>query len=143
MGLVFGQDDVNETLLLVVPVISSALGILWFGNHVAIIRIGAYIGTELWVWTPSWELWLTECEPTELHLWNRIWWPTVQLIFCGAPVTILATGPILYVGSFAEWSLWSTGLVLTAYLATASTLLRTLPRPRTEPQARAGTGADD
>jgi hypothetical protein len=142
MGLVFGQD-VDETFLLVVPVISPALGILWFGNHVHIIRIGNYIGTMLWTWTPSWELWLTECEPNELRWWNRTWWPTVQLIFCGPPAVILATGPFLQVGSVTEWTLWSMGFVLTAYLAIASTLLSKIARPADRPQEGAGTGADD
>lgn len=142
MGLVFGQN-VDETFLLVVPVLSSALGILWFVNHVTIIRIGAYIGTKLWIWTPSWELWLTQCEPTELGWWNRTWWPTVQLTFCGPPAVILVTGPLLYVSSVTEWALWSMGVVLTAYLATASTLLRMLQRPADGTQEGVGTGAGD
>jgi hypothetical protein len=128
IGLVFGHDG-DRALLLIVPVVGPALGILWFGNHVAIVRIGTYIATKLWLWTPSWEIWLAECEPTEHHWWNQTWWPTVQLLFCGVPVTILATGPPSHVNTFADWALWSAGLIVTGYLVIASSLLRRLSRP--------------
>jgi hypothetical protein len=137
IGLVLGRNA-DRTLLLVLPVLSSALGLLWFGNHVAIIRMGTYIGTELWIWTPSWELWLTRAEaaPKQDRWWNRTWWPTMQLLFCGPPIAALALGLPLDDHSLLTWALWSTGLILTAYLVIASSLLRRLPRPQRRRQGR-------
>jgi hypothetical protein len=130
VGLVFGRN-VDGTLLLVLPVLSSALGLLWFSNHVAITRIATYIGTELWIWTPSWELWLTDAKysPKQARWSHRTLWPTVQLIFCGPPIAALAIGLPLHDSSCATWALWFAGLALTVYLATASSFLRRLPRP--------------
>lgn len=128
VGLVFGRNA-DHSLLLLLPILSPALGLLWFGNHVAIIRIGSYIGAELWVWEPSWELWLTRVEPTHGGWWNHTWWPVIQLIFCGAPAVALSVTVPFERHSPAIWgAMWATGAALTAYLAVASSLLRRLPR---------------
>jgi len=126
-GLVFGHNA-DRTLLLTLAIVSPALGVLWFGNHLAIARLGSYIAAELWIWEPSWELWLRRVEPDHGGWWNHTWWPMVQLIFCGAPLAALGIALPIHDSSAAVWGLWCVGFVMTAYLAMASTFLRRRPR---------------
>jgi hypothetical protein len=134
MGVVYGRSA-DRTLLLLLPILSPALGLLWFGTHIAILRIGAYIGRVLWIWTPSWELWLGNTEASEDRWWHRTWAPTVLLVFCGAPLAALSTVRPFGSGSLTQWLLWSSGLALTSFLVVTSVQIWRFPRC-VDPKAR-------
>jgi uncharacterized membrane protein len=105
--------NADRGLILVMPLLSSALGLLWCGHHIDIARIATYIRLELWVWDPSWEHWASE-RPHRRH-WTRSFWWAVVLAFCGIPLGALAIGLPLHRGSLAIWALWSAGVVVTVF----------------------------
>jgi uncharacterized membrane protein len=119
-GLVLGRN-VDPSLILAIPLLSSALGLMWFGHHVDIEGIGTYLRRELWQWEPSWEHWIGEHR--HARWWDRTFWFAVVLVFCGAPFAALAIGLPKQDASLAEWLLWSVGVVLTLS-TTARFLLR-------------------
>jgi len=111
-GLVLGRNA-DRSLLLVVPVVSPALGFLWFGHHLDIARIGKYIGRQLWVWEPSWEAWCRDAARLHKRWWDQTFWTSLILMFCGAPTIALIIGLPARTSSTATWLLWSGGVVLT------------------------------
>jgi hypothetical protein len=111
-GLVLGRNA-DRSLILVVPFLSSALGLLWCGHHVDIARIGAYIRFELWDWVPSWEHWISQ--RPHAGRWATASWSAIALPFCGIPAGALAIGLPLHRDSFAIWMLWAAGASTTIF----------------------------
>ncbi len=112
VGLVLGRNA-DRSLILVIPFLSSAFGLLWCGHHIDIARIGAYIRLELWVWEPSWEHWISE--RPHGRRWTNAFWAAVLLPFSGIPAGALAIGFPLHHGSPAMWGLWSAGVLVTVF----------------------------
>jgi len=134
-GLVLGRN-VDGSLILAIPLLSSALGLMWFGHHIDIEGIGTYLRVELWQWEPSWEHWITEHR--NARWWDRAFWFAVLLVFCGAPVATLAIGLPKHDASLVEWLIWAAGVALT--LSTTARFLLRGGNPRAaEPQASAST----
>jgi uncharacterized membrane protein len=130
-GLVLGRN-VDASLILAIPLLSSALGLMWFGHHIDIEGIGAYLRVELWQWEPSWEHWIRKHR--HARWWDRTFWFAVVLVFCGAPSAALAIGLPKHDASLVEWLLWSAGVVLTVSTTVRFLLrggnLRAIPEPQ-------------
>jgi hypothetical protein len=54
-GLALTEDGAGAVLS-VLPLVSSILGLVWIDHARNIEAIADYIRTELWHWTPSWEI---------------------------------------------------------------------------------------
>lgn len=118
VGFVVTQKA-GEELLLVVPLVSSTLGLLWLDHHTNIHRAAAYIRDHLWEWTPSWEKHLV----TRHHSrWRAfIFWSSIGLVFAAVPVAALVIGWPPADGRSGVYVLWGLGAALTALYLVAFT----------------------
>lgn len=117
VGTIFGlvlDSHAERELLLVIPVVSPTLGLLWLDHHHNIARIARYVRSELWIWTPSWETWIRRPSYEHRRWWHHIFWNAIRLLFWGAPLAILAAGVPVRHRSLGAWVIWAIGLVLTS-----------------------------
>ena len=105
-----------KALLLIVPVVSSTLGLIWLDHHRNIQLAGQYIKEKLWMWTPSWEEWRARKRGTN----ERVYWFAMGFIFAAGSIGSLVFGhPRPHHEGVGEWSLWSVGAVMTAVFVIA------------------------
>jgi len=111
------SSDVGADFLLVLPLVSSVLGLFWLDHARNIELIGSYIANELWHWEPSWESY-------GRNLNTRMSWRVlefglpVSLVFVGGSVAALVLTVVEGLGGRGAYVLWALGLALvTAYLA--------------------------
>jgi hypothetical protein len=85
-----GSKQPSESLLLLVPVVSSVLGLLWLDHDRNIRRIAEYISTELWRYrVHSWEKW----SDGKHSPWKEaFYWGAIGIVYGVTSVGPLAIG---------------------------------------------------
>lgn len=137
VGLV-ASGRAQENVLLVLPIVSSVLGILVLDHAIQIRRIGAYI-EMLWTWQPSWQSYIREHPPPR---WMAgVYWASMLLIFAVGPVAALVIAFPFGDNRASVWFAWAGGAVLTAlyvgaYLKAKPWTRRPLGFPPEEPVER-------
>ncbi len=104
----FVVEGASASLLLVIPLASPMLGLLWLDNQSKIERITRYIRHEVWLWSPSW---VEYVERNPHPRWWALHWTAIFLMFPG--VSGVALG-LAHPASAGEWLAWSLGTSLTA-----------------------------
>ena len=121
IGFVVSSDRVTTDLLLVIPVVSPMLGLLWLGHESCIRRIAKYIREQGWIWTPSWEE-AIERERGESNVLGFVFRVAVALAFVGvAAVALVLARPWNPAASVGVCLLWATGVVTTCLNVVAFT----------------------
>lgn len=112
-GLVLSGEADNE-LLLVLPIISAVLGLLWLDHALNIEAIGLYVREKLWIWEPSWEI--EVCRQKERRRWRLVEFVIpIGATFLGPPlVALLIT--LCELGDAAEIAVWALSLAFFAIL---------------------------
>jgi hypothetical protein len=119
VGFVLGKRSPTE-LLLVVPFISSTLGLLWLEHARHIGRIAQFIDEQLWArQQPSWETYRRSTE-NEAPWLSAIFWGSRLVVFFGASLATLLLGAIEGESAVAVSLLTPTGGLLTTLYVVAS-----------------------
>jgi hypothetical protein len=101
----------SKSLLLLVPVVSSVLGLLWLDHNRTVRQIATYIGTELWDGrTQSWEKWSGEKDARSKEL---LYWGAIATVYGVTSVCPLAVGWPAESASTGVWLLTAGGVLLT------------------------------
>jgi hypothetical protein len=101
----------SKSLLLLVPVVSSVLGLLWLDHDRNIRLMALYIGTELWRdREQSWEKWSGErhSRPKEI-----LYWSAIAIVYGVTSVCPLAVGWPAGRAPTGVWLLTAGGVLLT------------------------------
>lgn len=110
-GFVAAQKA-SQQLLLILPVVSPALGLLWLDHNRTIAVIAAYVRDDLWKWKPSWEKRMSEYREGS-QSWSLSFWAPVLLIFFAVSVAALVIA--FPKGEAAtSWVLWLAGVALSS-----------------------------
>jgi hypothetical protein len=132
-------DNASKHLLLILPLVSPALGLLWLDHNRMIRVLADYIRDELWHWTPSWETYVGRRRPSS-PWWSLAFWGSVFSIFLAAPIAGLVIG--FPKGSTAgSWALWLAGVGLSALYGLAYVAGVTVWTRRPADQASRGSSA--
>lgn len=95
-GAVAGLAIANSELpglLVILAFLSPVVGLLWIDLDSKVHRVARYISGELWVWTPSWELWLLSEKPKErLTRFAGHGVPSVVVFVCPAVAGLIVSG---------------------------------------------------
>jgi hypothetical protein len=119
IGFVVGKSDAPRTLLLIVPIVSSTLGLIWLDHHRNIQLIAKYVKNVLWPWTPSWEAWRADERGAE----EVYYWVSMCAVYAAGSIGSLAIGhPRPHQEGPGVWALWSAGLVMTVVFVVAFVL---------------------
>jgi hypothetical protein len=108
VGVVVSHTQL-KVLLLVVPVVSPTLGLLWLDHHRNIRRISDYLAS---LWAGSWERHIRESPP--LRMWEIIYWGAMFLVFFAVSAVSLALAPPGSHAPVGVWALWLAGGTLSA-----------------------------
>jgi hypothetical protein len=107
----------SDSLLLIMPVVSSVLWLLWLDHHRNICLIGAYIRTELWRdQLPSWETWFAA---RRSPLKELLFWGTIVIFYSATSIAPLVVGWPAKDATAALWVLTVFGVGLTLVFAFA------------------------
>ena len=119
-----------HTLLLLVPVISAVLGLLWLNHARNIKLISDYIAGTLWLpeWPQSWESWR---DPHATGWDHRIFWYAILVSFGAPPVGSIAAWIAL-----GHWSGWTTAGFILDCVVIAAVAIRLLWRAADQILAR-------
>jgi hypothetical protein len=101
------SDKASQQLLILLPIVSGAVGLLWYDHARNIDSLGDYIRTEL-PGFDGYERRIAELEQSEKRRVPMT--AALTLMFVGAPVA----GLVVPLGEIdgALWGLWAVGLVL-------------------------------
>ena len=106
-GLVL-SNRASIQVLLVLPILSLTLGLMWIDHYRVIVELGGYIRKELWTWTPSWERHFAQSRKSRPA---ASFWIPVAIVWAGPSTATLgieaASGHL-----HALWWLWGCEFVL-------------------------------
>jgi hypothetical protein len=109
----------SAALMIVLPFLSSALGLLFLDHERKIHTVARYIKTKLWDgWDPSWERWLDKHRKSD-------WW---RLIEVPMPTMLIFLGPAIaglvvaydHQSDFGGATVWWLALAATAWFMIAA-----------------------
>jgi len=101
------SDKAADELLILLPIVSGAIGLLWYDHARNIDSLGDYIRVDL-PRSNGYERRIAELEQSE---WRRMpMTAALMLMFVGAPIA----GLVVPLGELhgALWGLWAVGLIL-------------------------------
>jgi hypothetical protein len=101
----------DDEFLLVLPLVSSVLGLLWLDHARNIELIGSYIANKLWLWEPSWETYARQLERRMRSQVLEFALP-MSLVFAGGSVAALVITALGGLHGSGTYVLWGLGFVL-------------------------------